>query len=53
MVFKDHESAIKNGYLGYEVVNGDLIDFRPLDKKGIIIGLSVKGHAKDLTGFII
>lgn len=38
---------------GVEVVNGDLNDLRPLDKKGVIVGLIAKGKAKkDTSGFV-
>lgn len=39
---------------GIEVVNGDLNDLRPLDKKGVIVGLVAKGSAKkDDSGFVV
>lgn len=37
-----------------EVINGDLNDLRPLDKRGIIVGLVAKGLAKkDDSGFVV
>lgn len=39
---------------GMEVVNGDLSDLRPLDKRGVIVGLVAKGSAKkDVSGFVV
>ena len=39
---------------GYDVINGDLHDLRHLDRQGVIVGLSPKGHkAKhDISGFV-
>lgn len=37
-----HESQIPAMYKGYEVVNGDLTDYRVDDAKGIIVGLKWK-----------
>lgn len=37
----------------YPVIDGDEHDFRPLDPKGVIVGLRAKGDArKDKTGFV-
>ena len=39
---------------GIEVVDGDLSDLRPKDKKKVIIGLKAKGLAKTIkTDFVI
>ena len=39
---------------GIEVINGDEHDFRPVDKKGCVVGLKAKGDAKkDTSGFVI
>jgi hypothetical protein len=39
---------------GLEVVNGDLHDFRYLDRKGVVVGLKAKGKArKDTSGFVV
>ena len=39
---------------GLEVVNGDLSDLRPLDRKGVVVGLVAKGSAKkDDSGFVV
>jgi hypothetical protein len=36
-----------------EVINGDKSDFRPNDKKGVVVGLTAKGDAKkDQSGFV-
>lgn len=41
-------------YLGYDVVDGDKTDLRFLDPKGVIVGLTAKGDAKqDDSGFVI
>ena len=34
-------------YKGYEVINGDLTDYRPLDGKGVIVGLRYKKLANN------
>jgi hypothetical protein len=40
-------------YLGYDVINGDEHDFRPLDAKDSIVGLRAKGKAiYDVSGFV-
>ena len=39
---------------GHEVINGDESDLRPLDKKGVIVGLIAKGLAKTIkTDFVV
>ena len=39
---------------GIEVINGDESDLRPLDKKGVIVGLIAKGLAKTIkTDFVV
>ena len=53
VVFTDPQRAIRDGYKGHRVVNGDETDCRPVDPKGVIVGLSVKGWARDDTGFIV
>lgn len=41
-------------YLGYEVVSGEKSDLRFLDKKNVVVGLTMKGKAKkDLSGFVV
>lgn len=52
IVFSNLEEAVKEGYKNWPVYDGDITDFRPYDKSGVI-GLSVKAHVKDSTGFII
>lgn len=45
---------LPESYLGAPVIDGDQYDFRPLDPKGVIVGLKAKGEAKqDSTGFVI
>lgn len=54
MVFKSLPKAMERGYEGFRVYNGDLTDYRPSDPIGVVVGLSIKGHAKDNgAGFII
>lgn len=51
IVFK---GARPETFLGRPVINGDEHDFRYLDPKGVIVGLSAKGAAKrDCTGFAL
>lgn len=39
---------------GFRVINGDAHDYRFLDPKGVIVGLTAKGKArKDTSGFVI
>ena len=39
---------------GYQVINGDENDLRFLDPKGVVVGLSAKGKAKnDTSGFVV
>lgn len=41
-------------YMGYKVVSGEESDARPLDEKGVVIGLTAKGRAKhDKSGFVV
>ena len=41
-------------YKGLPVIDGDETDFRPIDPKGVIVGLKPKGDAKtDSTGFVV
>ena len=43
MVFNvKKESDIPTSYKGYDVINGDLTDYRVDDAKGIIVGLKWK-----------
>ena len=37
-----HESELPKQFLGYQVINGDLTDYRISDAKGIIVGLKWK-----------
>jgi len=39
---------------GFPVINGEEYDFRPLDGKGVVVGLYAKGKAKqDHSGFVV
>ena len=39
---------------GFEVINGDESDWRPGDKRGVVVGLKAKGDAKkDQSGFVV
>lgn len=52
MVFKN----VPTTYLGYEVINGDAMDMRYRDKKGVIVGLKYKRTRNKLpekTRFVI
>lgn len=41
-------------WLGYPIIDGDLHDARFLDPKGVVVGLSAKGIAReDLSGFVV
>lgn len=40
-----HENELPKKFMGYDVVNGDLTDFRPNDGNGVIIGLKWKNIA--------
>ncbi len=53
IVFENLKKAIKTGYLGIPVCNGDLHDYRIHDKPGKWIGLSFKGNKKDHTDFVV
>ena len=49
------DKGLPETYLGHPVINGDLHDLRFLDPKGVIVGLSPKGHKakRDQSGFVI
>ena len=51
-VFK---GGLPDTYLSFPVINGDEHDLRHLDPKGVVIGLTPKGHKakKDTSGFVI
>ena len=52
VVFKNKK--LPAGYDGYPVINGDESDLRFLDKKGVVVGLYAKGHAKKSnSGFAV
>ena len=53
IVFTDLEKAMRDGWNGFEVINGDETDARPIDKTGVVVGLSPKGKAKDDSGFFV
>ena len=45
---------LPESYMGIEVVNGDLSDYRPSDPLGVVIGLRAKGLARsDTSGFTV
>ena len=48
-------NGLPETYLGHPVINGDEHDLRFLDPRGVIVGLSPKGHKakKDTSGFVI
>jgi hypothetical protein len=54
MVFRTRKAEkMPKNYLGYKVSNGDRDDLRFLDKKNVIVGLTMKGSAqKDTSGFV-
>ena len=54
VVFRNLATVLQIGYWkGFRVIDGDQTDCRPIDPKGVIVGLSPKGHAKDDTGFFV
>lgn len=53
IVFTSLRRAMRNGWNGYSVTNGDLTDARPIDRQGVVVGLSPKGRARDETGFFV
>jgi len=48
-------NGLPETYLSHPVINGDAHDLRFLDPKGVIVGLSPKGHKakRDQSGFVI
>lgn len=52
VVFSDF---LPKTYFGLPVINGDDHDYRPIDKKGVIVGLIAKGieGKKDTSGFVV
>ena len=45
---------LPGNYHNVEVIDGDKSDFRPNDKKGVVVGLTAKGDAKkDHSGFVV
>jgi hypothetical protein len=49
-----HETPDNLEYYGRPVVSGDHDDLRPLDPRGVIVGLKAKGLARtDASGFVI
>ena len=53
VVFTDLAKAIRDGWKGFRVINGDETDARPTDDVGVIVGLSPKGDVKDDSGFFV
>jgi hypothetical protein len=53
VVFKEVPSDFKLGTKKVTVIDGDEHDYRPIDPKGVIVGLKAKGKAiKDESGFV-
>lgn len=49
-----HKKPLPSVFLGHEVINGDLSDYRPNDKKTCIVGLKAKGKAKKIkSAFVV
>ena len=45
---------LPESYMGIDVFNGDLSDYRPSDPLGVVIGLRAKGLARsDTSGFTV
>ena len=53
IVFTDLAKAMREGWKGFRVINGDETDARPIDDVGVVVGLSPKGKAKDDSGFFV
>lgn len=53
VVFRDLPAAIREGWRGHRVIDGDLSDYRAGDPEGVVVGLSVKGNVEDNTGFYV
>jgi hypothetical protein len=52
VVFRDR--PFPGRFLGFPVIDGDETDLRFLDPKGVVVGLSAKGSAKDDdSGFVV
>lgn len=48
------QGKLPSKYLGYEVIDGDIHDYRPQDPSPVIVGLKAKGKARsDDSGFTI
>lgn len=48
------EKKLPAHWRGYPVIDGDKNDLRPLDPRGVVVGLKAKGLAKsDTSGFVI
>lgn len=48
-----HKKPLPSVFLGHEVINGDLSDYRPNDKKTCIVGLKAKGKAKKIKSTFV
>ena len=44
-----HETDLPKTFMGYEVINGDLSDYRPNDGFGLVIGLKWKRIANSVV----
>jgi len=52
VVFATHD--FPSTFLGAPVIDGDADDLRPLDPRGVVVGLKAKGRAKkDTSGFVV
>jgi len=50
VVFK----TLPTAWHGFPVINGDESDWRPSDKRGVVVGLKAKGKARnDSSGFVV
>ena len=53
IVFTDLDKAMRDGWNGFRVINGDETDARPTDDTGVVVGLSPKAKVTDDTGFFV
>lgn len=53
IVFTDLSKAMREGWKGFRVIDGDETDARPTDDAGVVVGLSPKAQVKDDSGFFV
>jgi len=53
VVFTNLKRAIRSGWRGYRVIDGDKTDARPTDAQGVVVGLSPKARVTDTSGFFV